>query len=89
MKKSFRIARAIRVPLDSQYDYIISQMEMGVEYDTDKESVMDDEEEFKQLEKSLDSIQRDMIERETGVTELPMDNYKKSIKRRMRLRRKE
>lgn len=84
MKTKFTYERTIRVPLKSQYDYVIYKHGIEVEY-TDHE--MDDlsiinSEEFKEMQKSIDKIQRKCIIDETGIKELPMDNVKVKIKRR-------
>jgi hypothetical protein len=89
MKKSFKVSRTIRVPLGTQYDYVLFSAEIGVEYDGEEETILSDKIEIEQLQKSLDSIQRDLIERETGIVDLPMDTNKISITKRSRLKRRD
>ena len=89
MKKSFKVSRTIRVPLGTQYDYVLYSAEIGVEYNEEEETILSDKIEIEQLQKSLDSIQRNMIEDETGIIDLPMDTNKISITKRNRLRRRD
>lgn len=89
MKRSFKVSRTIRVPLGTQYDYVLYSAEIGVEYNEEEETILSDKIEIEQLQKSLDKIQRDMIENETGIIDLPMDTNKISITKRNRLRRRD
>jgi len=89
MKRSFKVSRTIRVPLGTQYDYVLYSAEIGVEYNEEEETILSDKIEIEQLQKSLDSIQRNMIEDETGIIDLPMDTNKISITKRNRLRRRD
>ena len=89
MKRSFKVSRTIRVPLGTQYDYVLFSAEIGVEYNEEEETILSDKIEIEQLQKSLDKIQRDMIENETGIIDLPMDTNKISITKRNRLKRRE
>jgi len=89
MKKSFKVSRTIRVTLGTQYDYVLFSAEIGVEYNGEEETILSDKIEIEQLQKSLDKIQRDMIERETGIVDLPMDINKTSITKRNKLRRRD
>ena len=89
MKRSFKVSRTVRIPLGSQYDYVIFSHEIGVEYDGEEETILSDKIEIEQLQKSLDKIQRDLIERETGIVDLPMDTNKKSITIRNKLKRRD
>jgi len=89
MKRSFKVSRTIRVPLGTQYDYVLFSAEIGVEYNEEEETILSDKIEIEQLQKSLDKIQRDMIENETGIIDLPMDTNKISITKRNKLKRRE
>jgi len=89
MKRSFKVSRTIRVPLGTQYDYVLYSAEIGVEYNEEEETILSDKIEIEQLQKSLDNIQRNMIEDETGIIDLPMDTNKISITKRNRLRRRD
>ena len=89
MKRSFKVSRTIRVPLGTQYDYVLYSAEIGVEYNEEEETILSDKIEIEQLQKSLDSIQRNMIEDETGIIDLPMDTNKISITKRNKLKRRE
>jgi len=89
MKRSFKVSRTIRVPLGTQYDYVLYSAEIGVEYNEEEETILSDKIEIEQLQKSLDKIQRDMIENETGIIDLPMDTNKISITKRNKLKRRE
>lgn len=89
MRKIYAYSRKVRVPLDdkgynsNEYVHFIS-----VEYDSEdleKETIIDNQE-FKELEKEIDKIQRKIIEEETGITELPMDISKRRIKLKIRIK---
>jgi hypothetical protein len=86
MKKIYSFSRKVRVPLDNynSNEYFLS---IGVEYsqeDLDELSVFD-KQEFKELAKQIDKIQREIILDETGISELPMDSLKRRSKVKERI----
>jgi hypothetical protein len=83
MKKSFSYGRKIRVPLDSKgYNSNEYYLFTSIEYDESdlEEFTVINKNEFKELAKELDEVQRSIIKEETGITELPMDISKEKEK---------
>lgn len=89
MKMSFTYSRRVRVPLDDKgynaNEYFLSITSEYNEEDMEKYTIIE-EQEFKTLSEKIDEIQREIIEKETGITELPMDICKQRIKIKRRAR---
>lgn len=83
MRKIFAYSRKVRVPLDDRgFNSNEYNLFMSVEYDEkDLENLtIINKNEFNEMSEEIDKIQRQIIEEETGITELPMDISKRKIK---------
>jgi len=91
MEKTFGYSRKIRVPLDDRgynsNEYFLSSFITYNEKDLEELTVID-KNEFKELAEELDKVQREIIEKETGITELPMDISKRRIKMKTKFKLK-
>lgn len=92
MIKIFSYGRKVRVPLDDKgYNSNEYSLFTTVQYDEkDMEHfTIIDRNEYLEMAREMDKIQREIIEKETGITELPMDISKRRIKLKTRIALKE
>lgn len=92
MIKIFSYGRKVRVPLDEKgYNSNEYNLFATVQYDEKdlEELTIIDKNEFKELAKEIDEIQREIILEETGIKELPMDISRKRNKPKMKKKKKD